>query len=53
LYALYFSWQQRSLNCFDDEGGDRTRFQIFATNAEGYISIGFSDDQTMVSTDVS
>lgn len=37
---------------FRDEGGDRVRFQMFARNAEGYISIGFSDDKKMVSTDV-
>lgn len=32
---------------FRDEGGDRVRFQMFARNAEGYISIGFSDDKKM------
>lgn len=48
LYPAYCTdWNCDVGVTYRDEG-NRTRFQIFAKQVEGYVSVGFSEDRWMV-----
>ena len=49
LYPYYCTGENCDAGATFSEDGNQTRFQLFAKNTEGYISIGLSDDRLMVS----